>query len=359
MRHSVAQETARAERKTFADDVEYYLSLSPRQLPSQYLYDELGSALFEAICRLPWYPITRTEQRLLASRARDIMACLDGNVDDIPLSTLVELGPGSGEKLMTLLDAIAARRASMRPGAAHAVAAHAAQLAHGRARHAITVHLVDISASALEAASRAVESHTDVAIVTHQTTYEAGLAEIGAEISHGVPPAGRTLALFLGSNIGNFDRPGAASFLREIRGSLMLGDMLLIGVDLVKPERDLILAYDDPLGVTAAFNRNLLVRINRELGGTFDVDGFAHRAIWTRQCSRVEMHLVSRGRQRVRVAEAGVEFSLRDGESIWTESSYKYTPSQIVSALEEAGFRRVDQWIDEAGGFALTLVETA
>jgi len=127
----------------------------------------------------------------------------------------------------------------------------------------------------------------------------------------------------------------------------------------VKPERDLILAYDDPLGVTAAFNRNLLVRINRELGGTFDVDGFAHRAIWTRQCSRVEMHLVSRGRQRVRVAEAGVEFSLRDGESIWTESSYKYTPSQIVSALEEAGFRRVDQWIDEAGGFALTLVETA
>src|SRR6516165_6372683 len=109
MRHSVAQETARAERRTFADDVEYYLSLSPRQLPSQYLYDELGSALFEAICRLPWYPITRTEQRLLASRARDIMACLDGNVDDIPLSTLVELGPGSGEKLMTLLDAIAAR----------------------------------------------------------------------------------------------------------------------------------------------------------------------------------------------------------------------------------------------------------
>jgi len=357
MRHSVAQETARAERKTFADDVEYYLSLSPRQLPSQYLYDELGSALFEAICRLPWYPITRTEQRLLASRARDIMACLDGNVDDIPLSTLVELGPGSGEKLMTLLDAIAARRASMRPGAAHAVAAHAAQLAHGRARHAITVHLVDISASALEAASRAVESHTDVAIVTHQTTYEAGLAEIGAEISHGVPPAGRTLALFLGSNIGNFDPPGAHAFLRNIRAALSPGDALLVGADLVKSERDLLLAYDDPLGVTAAFNRNLLVRANRDLGADFDIDAFTHRAVWNRDASRIEMRLVSARRQRVRIPESRLDVTFEAGETIWTESSYKYQPAEIIGMLERAGFRRWEQFLDGRRTFALTLVQ--
>src|SRR5205814_2311457 len=137
-----------------------------------------------------------------------------------------------------------------------------------------------------------------------------------------------------------------------IRASLMLGDMLLIGVDLVKPKRDLLLAYDDPLGVTAAFNRNLLVRINREVGGTFDVDRFAHRAVWSEAYSRVEMHLVSRGRQHVSIggvdATDVVDFVIEDGESIWTESSYKYTSRQIASALEEAGFTRVEQWIDDA-----------
>jgi dimethylhistidine N-methyltransferase len=356
MRHSVAQETARAERKTFADDVEYYLSLSPRQLPSQYLYDELGSALFEAICRLPWYPITRTEQRLLDARARDIVACLDSDVDDIPLSTLAELGPGSGEKLMTLLDAIAARRASMRAGAAHSVPAHAGP-AHGRARHAITVHLVDISASALEAASRAIEPHTDVAIVTHQATYEAGLAEIGAEISNGARSAGRTLVLFLGSNIGNFDPPGGHAFLRNIRAALSPGDALLVGADLVKSERDLLLAYDDPLGVTAAFNRNLLVRANRDLGADFDVDAFTHRAVWNRDASRIEMHLVSARRQRVRIPESRLDITFEAGETIWTESSYKYQPAEIIGMLERAGFKRWEQFLDGRGTFALTLVE--
>jgi L-histidine Nalpha-methyltransferase len=144
----------------------------------------------------------------------------------------------------------------------------------------------------------------------------------------------------------------------------MLGDMLLLGVDLVKPERDLVLAYDDPLGVTAAFNRNLLVRINRELGGTFDIDRFAHRAVWSEAYSRVEMHLVSRGRQQVNVGNGvelteGAAFVLEDGETIWTESSYKYTPRQIERLLENAGFRTVEQWIDQPGAFALTLVETA
>ena len=139
----------------------------------------------------------------------------------------------------------------------------------------------------------------------------------------------------------------------------MLGDMLLVGADLVKPERELILAYDDPLGVTAAFNRNLLVRINRELGGRFDIDRFSHRAIWSDEHSRVEMHLVSAGRQHVEVESAGVDFVIEDGESIWTESSYKYTPAEVARALDEAGFSLVEQFVDHAGDFALTLVETS
>ena len=308
----------------FASDVQYYLSLTPRQLPSRYFYDDLGSALFDAICRLPWYGVTRAERRLLAGHGRQILA----RVHD--LTTIIELGPGNGEKLGVLVEA-------GRVGTRH-----------------LDLRLVDISASALELSGHVLAALPNVGVATYEAEYEAGLAAAAAETR-----SGRALVLFLGSNIGNFDRPGAASFLREIRGSLMLGDMLLIGADLVKPERDLILAYDDPLGVTAAFNRNLLVRINRELGGAFDVDRFAHRAVWSEQCSRVEMHLVSRGRQRVHVAGASVEFSMEDGESIWTESSYKYTPFQIVRALELAGFSAVEQWIDEAGGFALTLVETA
>jgi L-histidine N-alpha-methyltransferase len=130
-----------------------------------------------------------------------------------------------------------------------------------------------------------------------------------------------------------------------------------MGADLVKPERELLLAYDDPLGVTSAFNRNLLVRINRELGGDFDVHGFRHLAVWNAGQSRIEMHLVSRRRQRVRVRAASLEFEIAEGESIWTESSYKYQPDAVVRMLERAGFRLTEQWIDHDDGFALTLVE--
>ena len=162
--------------------------------------------------------------------------------------------------------------------------------------------------------------------------------------------------LFLGSNIGNFDPPGAAEFLRTIRSALATGDSLLLGADLVKPAAALQLAYDDPLGVTAAFNRNLLVRINRELGGNFDLDAFAHSARWNARESRVEMHLVSLRRQTVRIAAADLDFTIDEGESIWTESSYKYEPQQIVDAAERTGFHRKAQWVDPEDGFALTLV---
>ena len=324
MRPSAASASAldRAELSAFAADLEYYLSLRPRQLPSRYFYDRLGSALFEAICELPWYPITRAERALLARHGGEILARVD------PLSTLVELGPGSGEKLATLVAA-------------------------GGPRRRLTVHLVDVSRAALDLAGRTVATLDKVDIVTHQATYEAGLAEAAAVRSS----RGRALVLFLGSNIGNFDPPGADEFLRTIRAALAPGDALLIGTDLVKPERELVAAYDDPLGVTAAFNRNLLVRINRELGGDFDVEAFRHRAIWNAAESRMEMHLVSARRQRARVSAASIDVTFEAGESIWTESSYKYEPRAVVAMLEQTAFRPLGQWVDDRARFALTLVE--
>jgi L-histidine N-alpha-methyltransferase len=312
----------------FASDVQYYLALQPRQLPSRYLYDALGSALFEAICRLPWYGITRAELRLLNDHGPAIFARV------APLSTIVELGGGSGVKLAKLVEA--GRRVWSAP-------------------QRVDLHLVDVSRSALGISSRALSALGGVHIITHEAPYELGLTEVKGERTG----SGRMLALFLGSNIGNFDPPGADAFLLSIRASLQHGDGLLIGTDLVKPEAQLLLAYDDPLGITAAFNRNLLVRINRELGGDFDLGDFPHRAVWNADASRVEMHLVSTRRQHVRVAAAGLELTMEAGDTIWTESSYKYRPEEVVSMLERSGFRFVEQWIDRGDGFALTLVEAA
>ncbi len=307
----------------FAADVRESLTLRPLQLPSRYLYDDLGSALFDAICRLPWYRVTRAELRLLARHARDIFGGLGS------LTTIVELGPGNGDKLTTLVEA-------------------------GRpADVPLELHLIDVSASALAGAARALTSLDGVYIVTHEATYEAGLREATDEGRR----SGRTLALFLGSNIGNFDPPGADAFLAGIRAVLTRGDALLIGVDLRKPEGDLLLAYDDPLGITAAFNRNLLVRINRELGADFDVTAFGHRALWNAGHSRVEMHLVSKRPQRVRIPAADLTIDFPAGETIWTESAYKYDPQGVFEVTARAGFAPIGQWTDEEDGFALTLVE--
>ena len=317
MRPSAAPGTPPRIADGLAADVRYYLTRTPRQLPSRYFYDDLGSALFEAICRLPWYGITRDEQRLLAAHGAEILARA------APLKTLVELGPGSGEKLATLL----------RAGAAGP----------------LEIHLVDMSTAALAAARRSVPEDGGFTVITHAAAYERGLAE-AMQDARG---RGRTLALFLGSNIGNFDPPGSDEFLRRIRGALTNGDFVLLGTDLVKPEADLVLAYDDPLGVTAAFNRNLLVRVNRELGADFDVGAFSHRAIWNATASRVEMHLVSDVRQRVRVPASGLEIDFEPGEMIWTESSYKYEVAGARDMLARAGFEPAETWTE--GSFALTL----
>ena len=316
----IAAPTDTSVRTQFAADVRYYLSQTPRQLPSAYFYDALGSALFDAICRLPWYGITRAESRLLAAHAADIFRRIGG------LSTIVELGPGNGDKLRLLLE-----RAD----------------SSGR----LNVHLVDVSPDALDLAARTVAGVGRVDVVNHCATYDEGLREAMAQAS------GRSLIAFLGSNIGNFDPPGAAEFLSNVRRSVSRHDALLLGVDLVKPEGALLLAYDDPLGVTAAFNRNLLVRINRELGANFDVDQFRHQAVWNGSESRVEMHLVASSAQHVRVEHAELDVQFEAGERIWTESSYKYSPDGVTALLRSCGFGVAAQWIDEADRFALTLAE--
>jgi dimethylhistidine N-methyltransferase len=307
--------------RDFAAEVRRDLALTPKQIQSKYLYNGLGSALFEAICLLPWYRITRAEGRLLSRFAAEMVAPV---VDPV---TLCELGCGSGEKLAMIAEALRVRR---RP---------------------VAVHLIDISPSALESSERTLGKIEYVSVVGHRATYEEGLRHAARER----PPRGSMLVLFLGSNIGNFDPPASAGFLAEIRRSLRPGDGLLLGADLVKPEKDLLLAYDDPIGVTAAFNKNLLARINTELLADFDLSGFDHRAVWNAGERRVEMHLVSRRAQRVRIRRADCEVVFEAGETIWTESSYKYDASQIVGLVEQHGFRCQEQWIEAEARFALTL----
>jgi L-histidine Nalpha-methyltransferase len=307
----------------FAADVERDLRLSPKELQSKYLYDALGSSLFEAICRLPWYRITRAETRLLARHAAAVVSALGDSE-----GTIVELGCGSGEKILLLAEALKQRGAS----------------AH--------VHLIDISSQALEQTEQRLNGLRHVSVVGHWSTYENGLRTAVA-----AREAGSTmLVLLLGSNIGNFDQPAAARFLDRIRATLDPGDLLLLGADLVKPERELLLAYDDPLGVTAAFNKNLLVRINRELGSDFDLARFNHRAVWNRDQRRIEMHLVSASEQVVRIPAAHLSVPFRKDEPIWTESSYKYDLDTIVDMGANARFATRDQWVDEDAGFALTLL---
>ena len=310
----------RAFAAQFAADVRRDLALTPKQLQSKYLYDALGSSLFEAICRLPWYRVTRAESRLLRRHAESIVSTLRGG-------TLVELGCGNGEKLIILAEALQARGGSAR------------------------VHLIDISSQALEQTERRLNRFEHFSVLGHQSTYEEGLRAAALDRVDDSP----VLVLFLGSNIGNFDPPAAHGFLRRIREALRPGDVLLLGADLVKPARDLILAYDDPLGVTAAFNKNLLVRVNQELGGTFDLDAFTHRAIWNASEQRVEMHLVSSTAQRVTIDAADLTVEFAAGEHIWTESSYKYDPAQIEEMGSQAGFVAMRQWLDPEAAFALTL----
>ena len=308
--------------ETFAEEMARLLTGHPRRLPAHALYDALGSALFDAICELPWYPITRAETCLLHRHGRAILEAAGHR------ALIVELGPGSGDKLATLL-------------------AHEA----GSRENPRQVHLVDVSATALGAAKARVRQVQGTEVHTHVARYETGLREVAARRTDG-----DTLMVgFLGSNIGNFDPPDADVLLQRIRASMQSGDTLLIGADLVKDPERLRVAYDDPLGVTAAFNTNLLVRLNRELGANFALDRFAHDARWNSRANRMEMHLVSLAQQRVTIPDADLSIEFQAGESIWTESSYKYEPDVFQATLRGLGFDPAASWQDDEAGFLLTL----
>ena len=321
MRPSGLSPTPEVALAEFAADARRYLTQSPRQMASRYLYDALGSALFDAICELPWYRVTRAETALLARCGADILRQAGRP------SRIVELGSGSGSKLAVL--------ASTR----------------GALESPMELHLIDVSPAALDTAVRALDALPNVEVVTHQATYESGLDEVP-----GTPRRpGRTLALFLGSNIGNFDRAAADALLLRLRTSLATGDMLLIGTDLVKPIDELLLAYDDPLGVTAAFNLNLFVRMNRELGANFAIEHLRHVALWNDADSRIEMHVEATVDQAIRVPAAQLEFTWRAGERIWTENSHKYRTADVDLMLARSGFAVRERWVDTGAGFALTL----
>ena len=292
-----------------------------KELLSKYLYDEVGSALFEVISHLPEYGLTRADERLLRRHGRDIVERLATPV------SVAELGSGSGRKTRWLLEAFCRRQRT-------------------------SYYPVEISHSALVMCQRELSDIDAISIVGFEREYLDGLLEVAAYRKSGQ----HLLVLFLGSTIGNFDRQAAVSFLSEVRGILQPGDSLLLGTDLEKPSSQLIAAYDDELGVTAAFNLNLLARINRELGADFDLAQFRHVAKINSEERSVEMHLESMRPQVVSIPAAEVIVEFQEGETIWTESSHKYSAEELLETARAAGFRCEIQWIDEQWPFAENLL---
>jgi dimethylhistidine N-methyltransferase len=293
---------------------------SQKELPSKYLYDDIGSALFEVISHLPEYGLTRADDRLLRGHAKDI-------VDRLPNPIVVaELGSGNGRKTRWLIEELCRRQRT-------------------------SYHPIEISRAALIRCQQEMRDIEQLTVLGFEREYLDGLREIAARRKR----AQHLFVLFLGSTIGNFNRESGAEFLAAIRRILRPGDFLLLGTDLVKPAIQLLRAYDDNLGVTAAFDLNLLVRINRELDGDFDLTQFKHEARINHDARSVEMHLRSRRNQRVAISAAGMVVDFREGETIRTESSHKYAPDEIEQAAAMAGFRCEAQWIDEQWSFAENL----
>jgi L-histidine Nalpha-methyltransferase len=306
----------------FAADIRLGLTKSgQKELPSKYLYDTLGSKLFEAICELPEYGLTRADERLLRAHAYEIVQQIPGDV------AVCELGSGSGKKTRWILEALSRRRHT-------------------------NYFPIEISPSALAVCQRELGDIDSIGIVGLEREYLDGLLEVAARRKAGQ----RILVLFLGSTIGNFSHPADQTFLREIRMILQAGDALLLGTDLEKPIHQLIDAYDDPLGVTAAFNLNLLARMNRELDADFVIRQFRHMGKFNVESGSVEMHLQSIRRQTVNIRKADLSVRLEEGETLWTENSHKYSLEEVTSKAETAGFRIAAQWIDQEWPFAESLL---
>ena len=349
------------ERAMFAQAVRDGLGQDgQKSLPPTYLYDALGSTLFDAITLLPEYGVTRAEERVLIRHAAGIATKVRAAAPRTKALRVVELGSGSGRKTRALLQALT------REGPVHYTP-------------------IDVSGAALAQCAQALSDLPGVTIQPFEGDYLDGLAHIGRErvlADTGEPsaPDGQAavslrevqgdvssrlsrdlrgapmLVLFLGSTIGNFPRLAAQRFMMAGRGGMRPGDALLLGTDLLKPIDTLLRAYDDPTGVTAAFNLNVLGRINRELQGDFSLRAFEHVARFNPQARSVEMHLRATERQRVQIAAASLQASFLEGETIWTESSHKYLPEEAVRLGTDARYDVVDQWTDDLWPFAETLM---
>ena len=301
-----------------AEEVLHGLSATPRRLPPKLFYDEQGSRLFEQITELPEYYLTRTERAIFQEHAAEIVEQAGSNL------TLIEFGAGSASKTRILVEALASRQLRVR------------------------FYPVDVSASALKHAVAGLNGHIR----------NLRVHPIIADYSRQVPllkAPGRRLALFIGSTIGNFEPDEAVQFLSSIHGSLRSGDALLLGFDMVKDPDVLHAAYNDAQGVTAEFNKNMLARINRELGGEFDLQNFQHVAFWNPRMSRIEMHLESLVAQKIWVRDLGMAFDFSAGERIHTENSYKFTPSSIADMLRQSGFKLEKTWNDPCGWFSTVM----
>ena len=308
-------------RTGLAEDVRRGLSTEPKRFLPKYFYDQLGSQLFEAICLLPEYYLTRAENEILERYSDEIVASVEGEI------TLIEMGSGSASKTRLIIEALL------------------------RKQEELLFIPVDISASALDSSSRILlQSYPQLKIEAYAADYFAGLAELEKT------QRDRILALFLGSNISNFDPDEALKFLRALRQVLSEGDALLLGADLKKDKRILEAAYNDALGVTAAFNLNVLARINRELGGNFDLRAFQHRAFYNEEIGRVEIYIESTREQTVQIAELNMEVKFAEGEQIHTENSYKYDLSDIAKLAAETGFTRARTWLDQKEQFSSNLL---
>jgi dimethylhistidine N-methyltransferase len=295
------------------------LSAQQKKISPRYFYDDLGSALFEAITLLPEYGLTRADERLLCVHALDIATYTDW------IGTVAELGSGSGKKTRHVLEALSRRNAllSYRP--------------------------IDISQAALSACETELESVCEVKPVCGDWLH--GLSIIAQDRHQDE----RLLVMFLGSSIGNLERASIPQFLRDVRRYLVPGDFFLLGADLIKDVNRMLAAYDDATGVTAAFNLNLLGRMNRELEADFDLRTFAHEVRWDTNQRRIEMHLLSCRDQTVYLGTLNANVQFRAGETIWTESSHKFTSSELNEYARSSGFQAVAAWADQEWPFAEAL----
>ncbi len=305
---------------SFALEILKGLSASPKSLSPRYFYDDLGSALFESITLLPEYGLTRADERLLCAHAEDIAKYTGA------IGTVAELGSGSGKKTRHVLAALCRRNAvlSYRP--------------------------IDVSQAALTTCERELET-TVCEIDPVCGDWLNGLRRVAQERRK----SEALLLLFLGSSIGNLDRSNIPQFLRDMRSHLLPGDFFLLGADLVKDVNRMLAAYDDPTGVTAAFNLNLLGRINRELDADFDLRMFAHEVRWDAAERRIEMHLLSCCDQTVYLGVLDTSLHFEAGETIWTESSHKFTCNELDVYARSSGFQALTAWVDQEWPFAATL----